>query len=940
MQEKSSYHQTSPNKQQLDRNAFNISVITALLLGLALGVAYLLSPTSLDTISLVGLLAGIFSAGTSIWLSRRQKSEIGIGILITALIAISVSQVFVRKGQALATSITNIIIISGISFYTLRRKWAGWAIMASFLMASVTVVIDQFTTGVPESSRPEAATAIAVGLSLIYLVIIALQFKNFPLRVKLIFGFLVLTTLPLLILGWQTNLATREILREEIKSSILESTLSISDVFQEFVDSQHVAIGKQARTPELTDFLSLPAPERADSDLEAAALETLTKFKDESASHIIAYSLVDLGGRNILSTDPSAIGVSYTDQAFIASAITDHKPHASGLYLTHQPDVRIIYFATPIVSKTNDSLGVLLVTYNAKILQAVMDTILRGRPVINTDQYSFLIDKTGFFVLAHSSFLTLDFKTYLGENDPRLKVLQEQAGTDLDAIKAFNIPQPEIVEAIKSVPEGTSSFQIPSVENDGKLAESAANTISSSDWVLVTSQPVSTISKATSGQTRNTVLISIAIVFIAAVSAVAVSNVFTNPLQQLTSVAEKISAGDFSQQAEIKTHDEIGLLAGAINEMASQIRGFIASLENRVEQRTLELAQRTNELEKLTEQSKKRADELQIIAEISGYISAEKDLESLLPLITKTVSERFGFYHVGIFLLNENGKFAVLRAANSPGGQVMLKRQHKLEVGQVGIVGNVTATGIARIALDTGADSTFFNNPDLPETHSEMALPLIARGTIIGALDVQSTFPNAFTQNDISILGLLADQIAIAIDNVRLLDETKKALAEAQSSFREYLAGAWQNKSASEIFGYYQTLTGGQLITGEKTPEVVAKTEKDENALSIPIQLRDQVIGTVHIRPNKEDRAWSRDEINIVNAVAERLGLALDNARLFEETSSRASRERLVTEITTKIRGTNDPQEMIRTAVQELQRALGASRVEIVPRKNAPPPDK
>ena len=224
----------------------------------------------------------------------------------------------------------------------------------------------------------------------------------------------------------------------------------------------------------------------------------------------------------------------------------------------------------------------------------------------------------------------------------------------------------------------------------------------------------------------------IAIVFIAAISAVAASNVFTNPLQQLTSVAEKISAGDFSQQAEIKTRDEIGLLAGAINEMSSQIRGFIASLENRVEQRTLELAQRTNELEKLTEQSKKRADELQIIAEISGYISAEKDLESLLPLITKTVSERFGFYHVGIFLLNENGKFAVLRAANSPGGQVMLKRQHKLEVGQVGIVGNVTATGIARIALDTGADSTFFNNPDLPETHSEMALPLIARGTIIG----------------------------------------------------------------------------------------------------------------------------------------------------------------------------------------------------------------
>ena len=145
----------------------------------------------------------------------------------------------------------------------------------------------------------------------------------------------------------------------------------------------------------------------------------------------------------------------------------------------------------------------------------------------------------------------------------------------------------------------------------------------------------------------------------------------------------------------------------------------------------------------------------------------------------------------------------------------MLERQHKLEVGQVGIVGNVTSTGNPRIALDTGADAVYFNNPDLPETHSEMALPLTARGTIIGALDVQSTIPNAFTDADISILGLLADQIAIAIDNVRLLEETQNALEESQSVFREYLADAWQKKSTSEIIGYHQTLTGGQLITGK-----------------------------------------------------------------------------------------------------------------------------
>jgi GAF domain-containing protein len=110
--------------------------------------------------------------------------------------------------------------------------------------------------------------------------------------------------------------------------------------------------------------------------------------------------------------------------------------------------------------------------------------------------------------------------------------------------------------------------------------------------------------------------------------------------------------------------------------------------------------------------------------------------------------------------------------------------------------------------------------------------------------------------------------------------------------------------------------------------------------LTVPIKLREQVIGTLNIRPNTSGRVWRADEINIVEAITERLGLALDNARLFEETTRRAEREHLVSDITTKIRSTTDPQEMVRTAVEELKRALGVTRVEIVPQKTTPPPDK
>ncbi|MBK9601910.1 MAG: GAF domain-containing protein [Anaerolineales bacterium] len=928
------------DRQKQERNAFSISVITAGLLTLSLIAALVFSrSSSLDIISLAGLIASILGALISAWLSRRNKSELGIGLLISILILVAASRVFITKGQAVSTGITNIIIVSGIAFYTLSRRWAGVAIMVSSLVTAATIIIDQYTVGVPTSSSPQTANIIAAILGVVYLVVIATQFRDFPLRIKLIFGFLLLTTLPLIILGWQSYTTTRNILSDQIKEKILESSLATSDVFQEFTNSQHKISGEIARTPEVIEYLSLPPAERTGSQAEAVATETLNALKDKSPTNIRSYALVSQNGINLLDTNPANVGVNFSTQPFFSYVVANNKPYASGLTLTNDRNDQVIYFASPITSKSNEMLGMVVVTYNAKILQAVMDAMLRARPTVAIDEYTYLIDETNFFILAHSTSLTLDYKTYLNTDDPRLMSLQAQGLLSPEDLQSISIPQPEIVERLSNI-DNISAFQAPSAENDNETAETSAIRISNSNWIVVTGQPISTISNITLDQTRNAVLISVIITFLAAFSAVVISNIFTNPLLQLTRVAENISAGDFTQKAVVNTRDEIGTLANTVNKMSSQIRDLVSGLEQRVEQRTRELEQRTTDLEKITKQSEKRASELQTIAEISGYISAEKDLEKLLTLITQTVSERFGFYHVGIFLLNENRNFAVLRAANSPGGQVMLRRQHKLEVGQVGIVGNVTATGIPRIALDTGADAAFFNNPDLPETHSEMALPLNARGAIIGALDVQSTVPNAFTQTDVSILGLLADQIAIAIDNVRLLEETRNALAESQSVFRDYLAGAWQSKSASEIFGYYQTLTGGQLVTGNKAAEVDVKTQDGENTLAIPIQLRDQVIGTVHIRPSKEDRTWSKDEINIVNAVAERLGLALDNARLFEETSSRASRERLVTDITTKIRGTNDPQEMIKTAVQELQRVLGASRVEIVPRKNAPPPDK
>jgi GAF domain-containing protein/HAMP domain-containing protein len=412
-------------------------------------------------------------------------------------------------------------------------------------------------------------------------------------------------------------------------------------------------------------------------------------------------------------------------------------------------------------------------------------------------------------------------------------------------------------------------------------------------------------------------------------------NTLAKPLVQLTETASRLAEGDLSAEAQSQSQDEIGVLANAFNIMTSRLRELVTSLEQRV-------AERTADLEKVTTLSTKRAEELQVVSEVARAVSTEVNLEELLSLVTDVVSKRFGFYHVGVFLLDNVNKNAVLRASNSPGGKRMVAHGHKLPIGRVGIVGHVAAAGEARIALDVGGDATYFNNPDLPETRSEMALPLRVRGRIIGVLDVQSTQSNAFAQSDVETLSILSDQVAIAIENARLFEESRQALEESQSLYGDFISHAWEQKTEKNTIGYQHSSGTGHVLeepvvweevqTALNTGKPAISEGKDAiPAVAVPIRLRDQVIGILDVRSPDPDRVWTEDEVAVIEAIAERLALALENARLFEETSGRASREHAVAEITSKIRETNDPQVMIRTAIQELQRVLNVSRVEIIP---------
>jgi GAF domain-containing protein/HAMP domain-containing protein/CHASE3 domain sensor protein len=424
--------------------------------------------------------------------------------------------------------------------------------------------------------------------------------------------------------------------------------------------------------------------------------------------------------------------------------------------------------------------------------------------------------------------------------------------------------------------------------------------------------------KASSARTYTISVIAVFVVLAASILlAIGFSQQLTRPIILLTRIAQEISEGNFHMQAQVNSADEIGTLTRTFNNMTVQLRSALQNLESRA----TELKQQTVVLEHTNQESKKRTRQLQTIAEIARYISAEKDLKKLLPLITQTVSEELGFYHVGIFLLDDSNRFAVLLAANSTGGQKMLQRRHSLEVGQTGIVGNVTATGKPRIALDTGMDAVYFNNPDLPQTRSEMALPLHIEGRVIGALDIQSTEINAFSEEDVEALTALADQVSIAIENARLFNQIERSLVEADAIQRQYLRETWGRLPKEEKLGGYRYSIVGAVPLEEELAPADQEYKKDRHEVNVPIILRGETIGTLSVQTPKNERI-SADQMDLVKAVAERVALSAENARLFDETTRRAERERIVSDIASKIGASFRTESILRTTAAELSQLL------------------
>jgi len=349
----------------------------------------------------------------------------------------------------------------------------------------------------------------------------------------------------------------------------------------------------------------------------------------------------------------------------------------------------------------------------------------------------------------------------------------------------------------------------------------------------------------------------------------------------------------------------------------------LAAVNLRLRQREKELLEERNNLEKHVEERTvsliKKADQLRSASYIARQTAEIQNLVEILENVVNLVTDQFGFYHTGIFLINETGDEAVLQATSSEGGRQMMEKGHSLAVGTQGIVGYVAVQKKSRIALDVGTDAVFFNNPYLPMTRSEVAIPLVIRNKVLGVLDIQSDKPQAFTFEDIDVLEIMADQVAIAIENARLLDESQATLLQLEAVTTIRTRESWAQKLREREHVYTYTPLG--LRAGKSV-------EKGEEASIIPIHLRGQQIGSITIA-RKGNPNWNKVDEDLIAEVATQVGLAIDNIRLLEEATQRARQEQTVGELAARFSQSLDIDSLLQTAARELGQIADVSEVSV-----------
>jgi GAF domain-containing protein/HAMP domain-containing protein len=364
----------------------------------------------------------------------------------------------------------------------------------------------------------------------------------------------------------------------------------------------------------------------------------------------------------------------------------------------------------------------------------------------------------------------------------------------------------------------------------------------------------------------------------------------SEPARELISTLQKIEQGDLQGRAPVIATDELALVAIYFNRMISRLETLQATLEQQVKDRTQQLA---------------------ATIEVGKVASSILDINQLLHKVANLITDRFGYYYTAIYLIDPTEKWAELREATGEAGAILKQNRHRIELTAKSMIAGCIREKMPRVNQNTTAEKQRLENPLLPYTRSEVALPLIIGDRVLGALNVHSTKTDDFNLETIQTLQNVASQISIALENARLFQEARQSIQELRAIQKQYLLEGWTNvKSYSEALEY----------------EIGEPVETPSQILQSVIELRNQVFGQITLEGHAE---WTPEQRSLVDAVAAQAAIALENARLVAESRQIAMRERALAEISSKIWASDSVDNILQTVVRELGKRLDASGASI-----------
>ena len=866
-----------PEMSQQAQNPKNMaSIITAILVVITIILGYLaMQDGSWQLYGITGAVASYLVVSViSIWLIRRQRHELGTWLLLLgcSLCALAVSSLVVDLGIWLGA--LAFLPAAQIATLSLPKKQAKRAVTISAVIGFAALLVDLLALP-GRISSPVLESFVPVASAILILTFVSLflrQIRHYTLQTKLAAAFVALTAVSVIgvatVVTQQVEDALTQRVGEGLQAEAVGQAQAINLFFHEKVSQMQVLAlidsikeGAEAQNKSYSgseeeilaeiqrlDDYWVNAP---DDDPFIEKIITPFAFLNKVAIHLldarenlpdhIEIFVTDRYGATVAATNRLS-DYYQADEAWWQAAWNDGQGavYISDPEFDESANANALLLAVPIYGESNEVIGILRSTLVVDSLFELIGNFKigeTGHAVLFTDQGEVLYDPVVGGANDSAQLPAEVVQGFLTGAHGHFDVVSDEHG-DLSVLGHQPLHTPDEVDS-----------------NDRSLQGQIGQAVLDLNWVVVARQEAEEALAPVEAITRTIQLIGLAIVTLATVSAVFVSRIIVRPILALNQATEAVAGGNMNVQLPASGGDEIGQLTYNFQRMMGQLKQTLGSLQA-------------------------RSRDLSLAVDVGREMTQVQELETMLQNAVNIIRERFNLYYAQIYLTDPAGNSLILRAGTGEAGQKLVQRGHRLPIGLGSINGTAATNRQAVVVSNTTTSKGHRANPLLPETRSEMAVPLIVDEKLVGVLDLQSAQIDGLTDENIPGFAALAAQLAVAIQNATLFSETQQARAEVEAYTQRLAQQGWQGFLNG--IDRSQHLAAAYDLAQEAALSHIPEAEADEHEVAVPITVAGASVGAIRL-VDGEERGWTDEETDLLTAVAEKVARHIENLRLLTE---------------------------------------------------------